>query len=248
MKTRRLFTAQPGRDGTPCRPPGERSEAGGVADAAHLPPAASLRSPRTARSVVPACGFAAGLAAAIFLAGNAGALAAEKVAGFDAFRLMRTKNMFDPSRRPARTETASARTTAPGRENKSSTLTLTGTMVTDGKVLAFFSGTRADYSKVLSVGGTIADCKITAITATEVEMERGGKPGTLAVGHQLQIDGAPSDVPAPEPTAAAPAPGAAPADSAAPATGGPTAGPAPSNDKSDVLRRMMERREKEMNK
>ena len=172
----------------------------------------------------------------LLLAGNAGAQAAEKVAGFDAFRLMRTKNMFDPNRRPTRTETASAQRPAPARENKSSTLTLTGTMVTEGKVLAFFGGTRADYSKVLSVGGTIADCKITAIKTTEVEMERGGKPGTLAVGHQLQIEGAPSDVPVEEPVATTPAPGAPPAD------------PATSNDKSDVLRRMMERREKEMTK
>ena len=187
--------------------------------------------------------FAAALV--LLLAGNAGAQAAEKVAGFDAFRLMRTKNMFDPNRRPARTETASAQRPAPVRENKSSTLTLTGTMVTEGKVLAFFAGTRADYSKVLSVGGTIADCKITAIKATEVEMERGGKPGALAVGHQLQIEGAPSDMPAEEPAAAS-APGAAPADLAAPA--GTPAAPASSNDKSDVLRRMMERREKEMNK
>ena len=186
--------------------------------------------------------FAAALA--LFFAGNAGAVAAEKVAGFEAFRLMRTKNMFDPNRRPARTETASGRTTAPVRENKSSTLSLTGTMVTEGKTLAFFSGTRGDYSKVLSVGGTVADCKITAIKATEVEMERGGKPGTLAVGHQLQIDGAPSDVPAAEPAAAVPAPGAPPADPAAPGA----AAPAASNDKSDVLRRMMERREKEMTK
>ena len=187
--------------------------------------------------------FAAALV--LLLAGNAGAQAAEKVAGFDAFRLMRTKNMFDPNRRPARTETASAQRPAPVRENKSSTLTLTGTMVTEGKVLAFFAGTRADYSKVLSVGGTIADCKITAIKATEVEMERGGKPGALAVGHQLQIEGAPSDMPAEEPAAAS-APGAAPADLAAPAC--TPAAPASSNDKSDVLRRMMERREKEMNK
>ena len=189
--------------------------------------------------------FAAALALLL-----ATAQAAEKVAGFDAFRLLRTKNMFDPNRRPARTETASAPRPAPVRENKSSSLTLTGTMVTEGKTLAFFTGTRADYSKVLTVGGTIADCKITAIKPTEVEMERGGKPGALAVGHHLQIEGAPSDVPAEAP-APAPAPvagdaAAPPTDPAAPAS--PTAGPAPSNDKSDVLRRMMERREKEMNK
>ena len=63
-------------------------------------------------------------------------------------------------------------------------------------------------------------------------------------GRQL-AEGAPSDVPAPEPapaTAAETAPGAAPADPAAPPA------PAASNDKSEVLRRMMERREKEMNK
>ena len=248
MKMRRLFTAQPGRDGTPCRPLGERSEVGCAADAEHIPPAASRRSPRTARSAVPACGFAAWLLA-LLLAGNMGALGAEKVAGFDAFRLMRTKNMFDPNRRPARTETASAqRPGAPVRQNRSSSLTLTGTMVTEGKTLAFFAGTRADYSKVLSVGDTIADCKITAIKPTEVEMERGGKPGALAVGHQLQIEGVPSDVTAEEPAAAASASGAPPADSTAAApTPGPSA-PAASNDKNDVLRRMMERREKEMNK
>ena len=42
-----------GRDGTPCRPPGERSEAEGAAEAAHTSPAPTLRSPRTARSAVP---------------------------------------------------------------------------------------------------------------------------------------------------------------------------------------------------
>ena len=190
--------------------------------------------------------FAAALG--LLLAGNAGAQAAEKTPGFEAFRLLRAKNMFDPNRRPARTE-AAPRPSAPVRENKSSSLSLTGTMVTEGKTLAFFTGTRADYSKVLSVGESIADGKITAIRPNEVELERGGKPSVLAVGKQLQIDGAPSDVPVAEaPTA--PPPGAPPTDPSAPAPapGGPTVPPAISNDKSDVLRRMMERREKEMNK
>ena len=184
------------------------------------------------------------LAALLLLAG---AQAVEKAPGFDTFRLMRTRNMFDPSRRPARTDTASAPRTVAAPQNRSSSLSLTGTMVTDGKALAFFNGTRTDYAKVLSVGDTIADCKITAIHPTQVEMERGGKPAVLAIGQQLQIEGAPSDVPAAEPppaTAAAPVPSAAPGDPAAPAP----AAPAPSNDKSEILRRMMERREKEMNK
>ncbi len=182
----------------------------------------------------------------LLVAGSGVARAAEKVAGFEAFRLMRTRNMFDPNRRPARSE-APQRSVAPVRENRSSTLSLTGTMVTEGKSLAFFSGSRADYSKVLAVGDTIAGCKITAIKSTEIEMERGGKPGTLAVGQQLQIDGAPSDLPPPE--AAAPATAnATPGDPSPPTPAAPGATPAASNDPSDVLRRMMERREKEMNK
>ncbi len=174
----------------------------------------------------------------------AGAQAVEKAPGFDTFRLMRTRNMFDPGRRPARTDTASAARTVAAPQSRNSTLSLTGTMVTDGKTLAFFNGTRSDYAKVLAVGGAVADCKITAIHPTQVEIERGGKASVLAVGQQLVIEGAPSDAPPPEPapaTAAEPAPGAAPGDPAAPA-------PAVSNDKSEVLRRMMERREKEMNK
>ena len=59
-----LRAAQPGRDGTPCRPPGERQRGGRRSEFAtscrggscQLPlhaPTASLRSPRTARSAVP---------------------------------------------------------------------------------------------------------------------------------------------------------------------------------------------------
>ena len=181
------------------------------------------------------------LAALVLLAG---AQAVEKAPGFDTFRLMRTRNMFDPNRLPARTETAPTRSGSPVRENRSSSLSLTGTMVAEGKTLAFFNGTRTDYAKVLSVGDTIADCKITAIQPTQIEMERGGKRAVLAVGQQLQIEGVPSNVTVEETAPATPAPGTAPADPSAPALAAPPA----SNDKSDVLRRMMERREKEMNK
>lgn len=196
----------------------------------------------------PAC---CAVVTALFLfAGNDVAHAVEKVAGFEAFRMMRTRNMFDPNRRPARSETP--RTVAPVRENRSSSLSLTGTMVTEGKALAFFTGTRADYSKVVGVGDTIADGKITAIKSSAVELERAGKVSTLAIGQQFQIDGKPSDSPPAESTlpATADAPPVEPGAAApAPAAGTtPAAPPASSTDKSEILRRMMERREKEMNK
>lgn len=180
---------------------------------------------------------------------KAGLLAAEKTPGYDTFRLIRTRNMFDPNRRPARVETPTAeRSSTATRQSRTSALGLTGTMVTDGKTLAFFTGTRADYSKVLSVGEPIADGKVTAIRLGEVEIERGGKSTTLAVGHQLQIEGAPSDTPAVEaPPIAASTDPTAPAP-AVPATAEPASPPAPANDQNDVLRRMMERRAKEMSK
>lgn len=185
--------------------------------------------------------------------------AVEKVAGYDTFRLVRTRNMFDPNRRPVRTEAPPVqRSSAPVRENRSSSLSLTGTMVTEGKSLAFFHGTRADYSKVLSVGDTIAGRKITSIKQAEVELEHGGKTSPLAVGSQVLIDGIASDVvaeEAPAPVATAPpdpgAPDAAgPTIPTAPAPGSPAPAstPATTTDKSDVLRRMMERRAQEMNK
>ncbi len=191
--------------------------------------------------------FARILTAALLLSGLP-AGAAEKVAGYDSFKLIRTRNMFDPNRKPVRVD-STARTAA--RPNRNSSLTLTGTMATEGKALAFFDGTRADYRKVLTVGESIADGKITAIKATQIELERAGKPVVLAVGQQLQIDGAPSDVAPEEPAVATPTEGSAtPADPAAPVATAtaPASAPPNANEPNEVLRRMMERRQKEMSK
>ncbi len=186
----------------------------------------------------------------LFVAGNGHAQAAEKAPAYDTFHLVRTRNMFDPNRRPSRVDaSASQKSSTLGKQSRGSMLMLTGTMVTAGKTLAFFSGTRAEFSRVISVGDTIADCKITAIKLTAVDMERAGKSTPLAVGQQLQIDGSPSDVPVEE----TPAVTGAPADPSAPNTAGPaaadsTSSSAPTNDKNEILRRMMERRAKELSK
>jgi hypothetical protein len=115
-------------------------------------------------------------------------------------------------------------------------------MVADGRALAFFSGSRSEYSKIIGIGDTVADRKVKAISTTEVELEHGGKTSTLAVGKFLTLEGtvevdAPpaADAPPESSTTAVPSTGTAPA-------------PASSGDKNDVLRRMMERRAKEMNK
>ncbi len=164
---------------------------------------------------------------------------AEKTAGYDAFSLVRTRNIFDPNRRAPVKQSEAARPAAPSRP-KSVHLSLTGTMVTDGRSLAFFSGSRSEFNKIIGVGGKIGDFTVAKISGSQVDLEQAGQPTTLAVGKRLQLEGTEAGATETEP----PAPtGDASATSTAP-TGTPPTGGSPS----DVLKRMMERRAQEMKK
>jgi hypothetical protein len=107
--------------------------------------------------------------------------------GYNAFRLLRSRFIFDPERRTVRSDAPNPR--AQSGPSRSSFIALTGTMVTPARTLAFFSGSQPEYSKVISVGETIADFKITSITPVQVEVERAGKPISIPVGRQLPLDG-----------------------------------------------------------
>lgn len=158
--------------------------------------------------------------------------------GYEVFRNVRTKNIFDPTRRGPRIETpptaGSSSSSSRGRS-----LALTGTMVTEGKALAFFGGSAADGNRVLSVGNSVANYKVTEIEATRVALESNGKSLVLEVGRQISFDGAPGD-----PGTAGPIVEAAP-HSPAETTGLPPPPAGVSGDKAEILRRMMERRAKE---
>ena len=180
--------------------------------------------------------------------------AAETAKGYDAFRLMQTRNIFDPNRRPVRIE--APRASAP--RTRSSSFTLTGTMVRDGRSLAFFSGTRSEFSKVIGVGDSVANFRIASIEPSQVELEHEGKKVTLAIGQPFKIEAQPGDpVEADEPEDAAKTEGTDGTKTTdgtnAPATPGasPTTPPASSgsgNSKDEIMRRMMERRAKEQGK
>jgi hypothetical protein len=175
--------------------------------------------------------------------------AQENVQGYNAFRTVRTRNIFDPQRRAMRTETASAQAAGPA-QNRPNFFALTGAMVADDRMLAFFSGSRSEYNKVLRPGETIADFKIAQVTATGVELVREGKTVALNVGQQIALDGPAAGVPSAISSEfnAAPSSGAVTTSSG---TSSPAAA-APSGigggDKSEILKRMMERREKEGSK
>lgn len=177
--------------------------------------------------------------------------------GFETFRMVQSRNIFDPNRQPIR-PASSIRRQPPAPVTRNDYASLTGTMVTPEKSLAFFSGTRAEYNKVLPVKGAIAGATITRIEPTQVEVERDGKRIMLAVGQSLPLGAGSTPVATPPPSAS---PGAAtPAatssaspEAALPAEAGAaaSASPAPGNtapltlDRDALIKRMMERRQQQ---
>ncbi len=194
--------------------------------------------------------FHLALAASVWLAllSLPHASAQENAQGYNAFRTVRTRNIFDPQRRAMRTETAP--TQAAGPQNRPNFFALTGAMVAEDRMLAFFSGSRSEYNKVLRPGETIADFKIAQVTATGVELAREGKTVALSVGQQIALDGPTAGVPSAI-SSEFNATSSSGSMTTSSATSSPTA-PAPSSigggDKSEILKRMMERREKEGSK
>ena len=161
--------------------------------------------------------------------------------GFDAFRMVQTRNIFDPERQPIRP--ASARPVTP--VSRADYASLTGIMATPEKTLAFFSGSRPEFNKVLPVRGQVAGATVTRIAPNEVEIEIDGKKSVLTVGQSLPLGttGGGPPLPPTNPTAnavptnapAAPAPGE---ERATPATPGAP----PISDHDELIKRMMQRR------
>jgi hypothetical protein len=164
-----------------------------------------------------------------------------KSEGYDGYKYVRGRNIFDPARRGMRLETSEASPTA-STSPRGRTLALTGTMVTEGKSLAFFGGSAAEGSRVISMGSSVASYKVTAIAPTQVVLERDGKTLVLDVGRQVSFENPSGDGVSVNPvieTAVAPP--------TAESAGVPVV-PGMAEDKTDILRRMMERRAKEVGK
>lgn len=168
---------------------------------------------------------------------------------FENYRMVRTRNVFDPDRRSLSAPSSSP---VPAVVKPSDYVALTGTLLNADKSLAFFSGSRSDFNKVLSVRDKIADATITDITAAGVEVDRGGKKVTVAVGQTVPLDNS--------------APTAAPLAQTLPSGGGDVASPntAPNNPptasasaataaaanglsskQQEIMKRMMEKRQQD---
>ncbi len=188
---------------------------------------------------------------------------------YDSFRLVHTRNVFDPDRRPVRP----ANTAPVLGATRANYTALTGTLLSADKSYAFFSGSRPEFNRVLTVQEKIANATITSITGLNIEVERDGKRTTVAVGQTVPFDNQtapgvpPVDVPPPAPTLTDGAPPASvsatttttttttatapPAYSrqAAPGTAAAATSTAPKGPPSnldEIRRRMMEKRQQEL--
>lgn len=160
--------------------------------------------------------------------------------GFDGlFGVLKNRNIFDSQRQPGAQAQATPAVT------RADFAALTGIMVTPEKVLAFFSGSRPEFNAVVAPNGMIAGAVIMRIAPDFIEVKRGAKTVAVAIGNTVPLDANSASIPAPAmeaPTSPAPS---NPTTSTASPGASPT-GPAP--DREAVMRRMMEKRQKELSK
>jgi hypothetical protein len=150
---------------------------------------------------------------------------------FDSFRLIGDRNIFDPNRR-SRARSASNEPAVPTGD----IIAFVGTMDYDQGIFAFFDSSDARYRKVLPEGGKLAEFVVKHVEARRVDLTRDGKVTTLDITQQLHRppEGGEWTV-----TGASPIPVVS-------AAAGADAAPAIPADASDILKRLMEQRQKQL--
>ena len=105
---------------------------------------------------------------------------------FDTFKIIAQRNIFNPNRYAGR----SGGPRNPRQIARAPGFALVGTMIYEKGAFAFFDGTDSQYKKVLKPSDTIADYRVVEIAPSYVKLETGGNQTTLPVGMQMkEIDG-----------------------------------------------------------
>jgi hypothetical protein len=102
---------------------------------------------------------------------------------FASFQIIGQRNIFDPNRVPHRRSASSVARVV-------DSFSFVGTMSYAKGNFAFFDGTSPDFRKVLELDGSIADFKVTAITAKSVTLVSGTNETILPMGTQMRRDDA----------------------------------------------------------
>jgi len=160
-------------------------------------------------------------------------------------RFITQRNIFDPSRYPHETHTYHR--TISRHSNSAPAFTLVGTMSYAKGTFAFFSGNGDDFKKILPVSGTIAGYTVKEITLTQAILQGPEKTNIqMNIGDQLRQENNGWQMAGPADIATTPAgTGANDSVNSGAASASSTVAPSASLGSSDVLKRLMELREKE---
>ncbi len=168
---------------------------------------------------------------------------------FSDFRIISQRNIFNLNRVPPRSSKGVPAPAPPVAD----AFSLVGTMTYEKGTFAFFDGTRPEYRKVIAPTNTIAGYTLVAILPSSVWLETRGTQFEMKLGTQLRrgetsarlygdglgatgYDNASGTAVTPAPT---------PSTSASPAASGSGA-TAASPDASEILKRLMQKREQEL--
>jgi hypothetical protein len=154
----------------------------------------------------------------------------------DPVRVITERNIFNPARTP-RSSAADGAPSAPP-SPVAEVLTLVGVLDDGQRRLAFFDGTTATLRQALKVGGTVAGVTVGAIDLQQASLTADGQTFVLRVGNALAREPGGPWRAAPEAriadSPAGPAPTTSPSSTSSP------------SDSSDALRRLKERRRKQL--
>jgi len=148
---------------------------------------------------------------------------------FSSFKIISDRNIFDPNRGPRRA--AGPRE----RQAKVDSFSLVGIMSYEKGSFAFFDGSSSDYKKALKLNDSIAGYKLMSIAPTSIKLVSGTNEVQLQVGTQMrrEDEGAWAVSSKPETL------------SASTSTSSSSSPPASSGADSDILKKLMQRREQE---
>jgi hypothetical protein len=157
---------------------------------------------------------------------------------FSSFQPIVDRNIFNPNRYP-RSGRVSRR-----RDNGAPTFSLAGTMSYRKGMFAFFSGTSSDYQKALQEGGTIAGYTVAKITFDGVQLQLNGKVTDMKVGSAMRQEGGSWELT--QPGEWTPSSGTDTSSENQNTNETPPVSLPASGAMSDVLKRLMERRQQEL--
>ena len=159
---------------------------------------------------------------------------------FSEFRLIAERNIFNPDR-AGRAAPAVNRT--PARSPRVDSFTLVGTLGDGKRWIAFFDGTRSELRGRLQCNDSIGDYTLTAISNTGVRLDHGTNTIQLRVGMQLRRE---DDGPWLQAERAAPTRGEDSSSRQEAAAQTSTASTSTGATDNEVLLRLMQQREKEL--